>query len=92
MNWWRTHIWQWIVLAFVLMLVGALVLRGLAASLVEVVGFFLFLAACIRGAGLAVRDNPVSSHGAFRLRGFATQIAIESSARRRAKARRSSQS
>jgi hypothetical protein len=87
-SWLRTHNRQWYALAGLMLLAGLVVLSGTARDIAVVAAFFVFLGACIREVGFSMRDNPVSTHGATRLRGIATQMAIESSVRRTAKTRK----
>jgi hypothetical protein len=91
----RTKVWPWFVLAAVLLFVGALMLRGTPQVAVSFVAVLVFLAACIRKAGLSVRDNAVGSEIAARrglvggvAAGIAGWMAEDSGVRRRAAAER----
>jgi hypothetical protein len=57
----RTRVWPWFVLAIVVIVIGAAILHGTGKNVVISLGAFLFLGACIRAIGLAVRENEVSS-------------------------------
>jgi hypothetical protein len=59
-SWWRTHTWPWFALAALLGVIALAVLHGTPHHVLEVVAVFVLVAACIRAAGLGVRDNPVS--------------------------------
>jgi hypothetical protein len=85
MRWLRRHTWPWFALAVAMFAAAVLVLHGVVRSVEGVVAFFVFLAACIRAAGLAIRDDPVSWRATTNRAGpgaYANWIAAESSAAR----------
>jgi hypothetical protein len=102
MNWWRAHTWQWFAAAVILGILGFVLLHGTAYHVVEVVTVFVFLGACIRAAGRAIRNDPVSWRATTNRAGpgaYANWIAAESAAARsrkdsarRARARRTLES
>jgi hypothetical protein len=84
--WVREHTRQWFALAALMCLVGFVVLSGAARQWDEIAAFVVFLAASIRYIGLALRDpDRAQMLTRTNLRGFETDMAVESS---RARARR----
>lgn len=57
----RTRSLPWFGLAALLFVLGLAALAGTAQGVVVAAAWFVFLGACIRGVGLAVRDNPVGA-------------------------------
>ena len=57
----RTRALPWFGLAAALFILGFAAFSGAGQGAVEAAAMFVFLGACIRSIGLAVRDNPVSA-------------------------------
>jgi Na+/citrate or Na+/malate symporter len=57
----KTRALPWFVLAVLLAVAGFAFVDGSPRGMVEAAAMFVFLGACIRSVGLAVRDNPVSA-------------------------------
>jgi hypothetical protein len=56
----RTKVWPWFVLAAVLLFIGAVILHGTARACFNSAAALVFLGACMRKVGMAVRDNDVA--------------------------------
>jgi hypothetical protein len=80
----RTKVWPWLVLAAVLLFVGAVVLRGTPQAVCNSCAALVFLAACMRKVALETRDNELArTMAAGRASGYSGWLGARQAGRRR---------